>query len=115
MNDVKEGYGIQYYIDDYIYKGEHKNDNVDGYGIIYYPYGDHYEGEFKDGIYNGFGIFYSILGFEYKKCFKPILSTKIMIILYKMILLLYAIFTMLKSNKITFALIIILILSIIIN
>jgi len=91
-----------------------RNDLAEGYGIIYFPNSDRYEGEFKQNIYNGYGTFYSILGFKYTKCFKPILSTKILILIYKILLIFHAIYLLLKRNKITLFLIIILILSMII-
>ena len=97
------------------YKGEWKNDKKEGYGIIYFPNGDKYEGEFKQDIYNGYGTFYSILGFKYNKFFKSILSTTILILIYKIILFFYDIYSLIKKNKITLFLIIILILSMILN
>jgi len=56
-----------------------------------------------------------MFGFKYKKCFKPILSTKILILIYKIILFFYDIYSLIKKNKITLFLIIILILSMILN
>ncbi len=114
-NDKIEGYGIFYFSDGDRNEGEFKNGKTEGYGIIYFCNGDIYEGVFKNSYVDGYGIFYSTLGFQYKGYFKYCLSTKILFIIYKLLLSLYNFYSVWSKNKITLFLIIILILGILIN
>ena len=114
-NNIREGYGIEYNSNGNKYKGNFKNDKAEGYGIVYFPNGDRYEGEFIDGIYNGYAIFYSHLGLQVKRYFKNDLSTKILYIIYKIILALNYLYSKSIKNKMTLLFIIILIIGIIIN
>ena len=79
------------------------------------PNGDRYEGQFKKGIYNGYGIFYSTLGFQYKGYFIECLFIKILVIIYKILLILNHLYSLIMRNKITLLYIIILILGILID
>ena len=98
-----------------IYEGEFENGKKDGYAIVYLPNGDRYEGKFINGIFNGYGIFYSHLGIQVKRYFKNDFSTKILYIIYKIILILNYLYSRLIKNKMTLLFIIFLIIGIIIN
>ena len=87
-NDKKDGRGKLYYYIGSNYEGEFKNGKTDGYGIVSFPNGDIYEGEFRNGIFNGYGIFYSHLYLQVKRYFKNDISTKILYIIYKILLVL---------------------------
>ncbi len=114
-NNLIEGYGILYFSNGNRYEGEWKNCKSEGYGIIYFFNGDRYEGQFKNGKSEGYGIFYSSLGFKYKSYFKINILFKILFIIYKILLFFHFLYSTFKRNKITFILIITLILSILIN
>ena len=109
-NDIREGIGIEYKYNGDKYEGQVKNGLSEGYGMYYFSNGDKFEGEWKKGFYNEYGIFYSILGFKYESYFKPNLPTKILYIIYKILLLSFHLYSIIVRNKITLFLIIILIL-----
>ena len=46
-NNLRDGYGIQYFSNGNIYKCRWKDDKIEGYGIIILSDGFRYEGEFK--------------------------------------------------------------------
>ena len=109
LNGKKSGNGKEFNREN-IYETEFKNDKFEEYGIFYFF--DRYKGgTFKDG----FDIFYSSLGFEYKRYYKNVLSTKILVIIYKILLFLYCLYSKIMKNKLTLFFIIILILGILIN
>ena len=114
-NNKNEGYGIYYYSNGDRYEGEFKIGKFEGYGLFYFLNGDRYEGVFKNEIINGYGKFYSSLGLKLEKKFKFDIYTKILLIIYKILLFLYHMREIFIKNKMTFFLIILLILGIIIN
>ena len=114
-NNRREGKGKFFYSKGEIYEGEFKDDNEEGYGIIYFPNGDRYEGEFINRKCIGYGIFYSHLGIQVKRYFKNDFSTKILLIIYTILLALNYLYSRLIKNKMTLLFIIILIIGILIN
>ena len=113
-NDIFDGYGILYLSDGAIYEGDFKNGMEEGFGIVYFQNGDRYEGEFLNGIYNGYAIFYSHLGLQVKRYFKNDFSTKILYIVYKIILILNYLYSKLIKNRVALLLVIILIIELVI-
>ena len=71
--------------------------------------------EFKDNIINGYGIFYSKLGYKYEGNFGNSLLIRTQVIIYKIILFLNYLYSIIMRNKNTLFLIIILMLGILIN
>ena len=55
-DDVKEGYGIDYYSNGERYEGEFKNNRKEGFGIYYYPTGGKYSAGIGSSFINLFRI-----------------------------------------------------------
>ena len=96
------------------YEGQIKNNTHEGYGIYYFPNGDRFEGIVKDNIF-GHGTFFSHLGLNLERNFGPCITTKILLIIYQIILFFNKLKWLLIRNKITLFFIIILIIGIILN
>ena len=57
--DIRNGYGIFYFINGDKYIDEWKNNLKEGYGILYYSNGNKYEGQWKNDLMEGYGKLYS--------------------------------------------------------
>lgn len=53
---MRDGFGIQNYVDESVYEGEWSEDKPCGWGKMKHFNGEEYTGEFKNGNRHGFGI-----------------------------------------------------------
>jgi len=96
---LREGNGIEYYVNGDRYEGKIKNNLGEWYGVYCFPNGDRYESEWKNGDYIGCWIFHSCLVFKCEGYFKPGFTTKILYVLYKLLLVLNKIYSLLIKIK----------------
>ena len=70
VNGLREGKGIEYYLDGERYEGDFRNNIREGKGIYYFnkePFkGDRYEGDYRNGKREGKGIYYYHSGDRYE-------------------------------------------------
>lgn len=52
-----QGYGIKYYNNGNVFKGNFVNDYEHRYGIMQYKNGDMFKGNFENGLIEGEGVF----------------------------------------------------------
>eukprot|EP01126_Amoeba_proteus_P057336 TRINITY_DN7290_c0_g1_i5.p1 TRINITY_DN7290_c0_g1~~TRINITY_DN7290_c0_g1_i5.p1 ORF type:complete len:358 (+),score=69.86 TRINITY_DN7290_c0_g1_i5:196-1269(+) len=64
--NLRNGIGVQEFVDGQIYKGEFTNGTPNGKGESYTPNGDHYEGEWKKGKRFGYGTLVFANGNKYE-------------------------------------------------
>ena len=57
-NDLRNGKGVEIWKDGERFVGDFINDKREGYGVYYYAGGDRYEGNFKNNKKEGQGVYY---------------------------------------------------------
>ena len=65
-SEVRDGRGIQIWLDGSRYEGYWKNNKANGYGRLIHADGDVYEGEWKDDKADGYGTYFHSDGAKYE-------------------------------------------------
>ena len=55
MNNMRDGFGKEVFLDGVTYEGEYKKDEFEGVGCISYSDKRQYQGEFNKGLRHGSG------------------------------------------------------------
>ena len=64
--EIRQGYGIQKWVDGAVYEGHWNNNKAEGWGTFWHAEGDIYVGEFKADQANGQGTYTHVNGSRYE-------------------------------------------------